>query len=74
MLLCCIAAVFLKGKREAVRLFLLTIIGAFIFFMMWEGNGRYLIQFMPVIIVTAAIGAGSMFDSSGCIISKILKK
>ena len=43
-------------KSKPFQVMLLTIFGAFLFFMFWEVEARYLLQFMPIFIVLASIG------------------
>lgn len=47
----------IKHRRsKPYQVMLLTIFGVFLFFMFWEAEGRYLIQFMPIFLVLASIG------------------
>lgn len=51
----------IKHRRsKPYQVMLLTIFGVFVFFMFWEAEARYLIQFMPIFLVLASIGIRPM--------------
>ncbi|OCA88298.1 hypothetical protein A8F94_10910 [Bacillus sp. FJAT-27225] len=45
-----------KEKSETYLFFLLSIIGFFLFFIMWEARSRYLVSLTPIFIMMASIG------------------
>ena len=54
----------IKHRRsKPYQVMLLTIFGVFVFFMFWEAEARYLIQFMPIFLVLASIGIRPVYKA-----------
>ena len=62
-----------KRKNMLFQTLLLTLTGAFLFFMIWEAEGRYMLQFMPIFFVLAAVGARSAFDRTAAMKNKVTR-
>ncbi len=50
-------------RSKPYQVMLLTIFGVFVFFMFWEAEARYLIQFMPIFLVLASIGIRPVYKA-----------
>lgn len=59
-----------KRKNILFQTLLLTLFGAFMFFMIWEAEGRYMLQIMPIFFILAAIGAKPAFERIAAIKNK----
>ena len=53
----------IKRKNYELNSLRLSIIGLIIFMWIWECNPRYLLTFIPVILLLGADGIGELFDA-----------
>ena len=60
-----------KRKNILFQTLLLALFGAFVFFMLWEAEGRYMLQFMPIFFVLVAVGAKPTFERIAALKTKL---